>query len=347
METISKQRNDFVDIIRGIAILFVVLGHTMTGCTVDSENSFLFNVIWSLQMPLFILISGYVTRYSRPITNGFSLLKFIARRSLAYLLPWFVWTFVVRGIVFRESNYFNLSWLLWHMDSGYWFLVTIWTISMVFGICSYLSGRIAKESKIKLIVLTFVFYVICMSLLFAVGMLLGLSFFAIKLTLYYMPFYFAGYLYGQFRDSLFNWDTKRIAFSIITVFSVFTWFFILTRYNIYRLEDSGLSIVLRTVTSFAGCVAFSSAVKGLFDKSHLNLFKRAFKWCGIHSLEIYLIHNLLLVPLKQTAPLAASSISGVGLVFVNYSITVFLSVLIVSMLTSNNLMKTILFGYKK
>ena len=45
----SKQRNQTIDILRGIAMLLVVLGHTMTGCTVNSQDSFLFNVIWTLQ----------------------------------------------------------------------------------------------------------------------------------------------------------------------------------------------------------------------------------------------------------------------------------------------------------
>ena len=54
----GRNRNEYVDIMRGVAMLLVVLGHTMTGSTVNSESSFLFNIVWSLQMPLFILISG-------------------------------------------------------------------------------------------------------------------------------------------------------------------------------------------------------------------------------------------------------------------------------------------------
>lgn len=50
MQAKIDNRNQFVDIMRGIAMLLVVLGHTMTGCTVDSQKSFLFNIIWSLQM---------------------------------------------------------------------------------------------------------------------------------------------------------------------------------------------------------------------------------------------------------------------------------------------------------
>lgn len=65
MEKIAlKKRNLFVDIMRGIVILLVVLGHTMTGCTANTQESIIFNIVWSLQMPLFVLISGYVTKYS-------------------------------------------------------------------------------------------------------------------------------------------------------------------------------------------------------------------------------------------------------------------------------------------
>ena len=45
----KANRNPTIDILRGIAMLMVVLGHTMTGCTINAENSFLFNVIWTLQ----------------------------------------------------------------------------------------------------------------------------------------------------------------------------------------------------------------------------------------------------------------------------------------------------------
>lgn len=112
MQAKAEYRNQFVDIMRGIAMLLVVLGHTMTDCTVDSQQSFLFNIIWSLQMPLFILISGYVTKYSRPISDGKGLWKYIKRRTSAYILPWAVWSFVVRGIIFGQDGFLNIRSLL-------------------------------------------------------------------------------------------------------------------------------------------------------------------------------------------------------------------------------------------
>ena len=65
----ARTRNHSVDIVRGLAMLLVVLGHTISGTCTGYENTFLLRVIWTLQMPMFFIISGYVTRYSKPLTR--------------------------------------------------------------------------------------------------------------------------------------------------------------------------------------------------------------------------------------------------------------------------------------
>ena len=207
----KKDRNQFVDIMRGIAMLLVVLGHTMTGCTVDSQQSLLFNIVWSLQMPLFILISGYVTKYSCTIWNVKGLFKYIKRRTVAYMLPWFVWSFLIRGIVFGQKGFLDIKSLIWNMDSGYWFLATIWSISMIFGVASYVAELVGKDNNLKKQMTLLIVYILGMIVLASIGILLGMSFFAIKLTLYYMPFYYLGYLYGQYDARILDCEKgKRI-----------------------------------------------------------------------------------------------------------------------------------------
>ena len=74
MQAKAENRNQFVDIMRGIAMLLVVLGHTMTGCTVDSQKSFLFNIIvsWFLVWILGVvaalpcLLSGHEAKNQLP-----------------------------------------------------------------------------------------------------------------------------------------------------------------------------------------------------------------------------------------------------------------------------------------
>lgn len=265
IQNINKERNQFVDIMRGIAMLLVVLGHTMTGCTVDSQKSFLFNIIWSLQMPLFILISGYVTKYSRTISDGKGLWKYVKRRTVAYMLPWAVWSFLVRGIIFGEKGFLNVKHLLWNMDSGYWFLATIWTISMIFGIASFIAERVNKENLLKKQIVLLGCYLAGMVLLVGISAVLGLSFFAIKLTLYYMPFYYAGFLYGQFDDRMKESDTGKKMIDSVVAICFAVWLFVILRISLYEMSDGGLAIIMRAATSLAGCIAVCGLCKGIFS----------------------------------------------------------------------------------
>ena len=182
----NVQRNQFVDIMRGIAMLLVVLGHTMTATARHSSDSFVYNVRWSLQMPLFILISGYVTRYGGAMDKARDLGRFLRRRTLAYLLPWATWTVLVRGIVYSgKAALSNLRTILWHMDSGYWFLITIWTVSVIYGVARFLSRKLrgGREDAGQFVLFT-LFFAAGMAVLGGVGYFAGFSFFAVKLTLY-------------------------------------------------------------------------------------------------------------------------------------------------------------------
>lgn len=336
----NQGRNQFVDIMRGIAMLLVVLGHTMTGCTGDSQKSFLFNVVWSLQMPLFILISGYVTKYSRTIRDAKGLWKYVKRRTVAYMLPWAVWSFGVRGLIFGQTSFLEIKKLLWNMDSGYWFLATIWTISMIFGVASYWAERAGKSSGARKQATLLCFYLAGMVFLVGIGIFVGFSFFAVKLTLYYMPFYYVGYLYSQIDDKLMSSakGKKAIDCGIAVCFAI--WLSVILRVSLYEMSDGGLAIILRAVTSLAGCIAVCGLCNGIFpDKSGGGM-----AWIGEHSLEVYLTHYLLLNPIKLESSPVFHSPSGLALVLTNYLVTVSLVILIIMAINKNRTLKLVLTG---
>ena len=410
----QRDRNQFVDIMRGIAMLLVVLGHTMTGCTVDSQKSFLFNIISSLQMPLFILISGYVTKYSRPISDGKGLWKYVKRRTVSYMLPWAVWSFLVRGIIFGEKGFLNVKHLLWNMDSGYWFLATIWTISMIFGIASFIAERVSKENLLKKQTVLLGCYLVGMVLLVGIGAILGLSFFAIKLTLYYMPFYYAGFLYGQFDDRMKESEIgKKIIDSVVAICFV-VWLFVILRFPLYEMSDGGFAIILRAATSLAGCIAVCGLCRGIFSskiggdscmgrralvgsvshalsasqldqvgqsadsvqsggaepgsgqlcdygstycdgnsddeqkcRAKICIIRKEkvsdfFLWAGKQSLEIYMMHGLLLNIFKSSVAIQFSSIEGYLLTAGNFALTVGLCAVVIRLLDQNAVLKKVL-----
>lgn len=415
MQAKTENRNQFVDIMRGIAMLLVVLQHTMSGCTVGAENTFVFNIAWSLQMPLFILISGYVTKYSRPISDGKGLWKYVKRRTNAYMIPWAVWSFLVRGIIFGQDGFLNVKHLLWNMDSGYWFLATIWTISMIFGIASFIAERVSKENLLKKQTVLLGCYLAGMVLLVGIGAVLGLSFFAIKLTLYYMPFYYAGFLYGQFDDRMKESETGKKMIDSVVALCFVMWLFVILRFSLYEMSDGGLAIILRAATSLAGCIAVCGLCKGIFsDKigggyscmgrsaltgsvphalsaSRFNQARQGtgavqsngaepgsgqlcdygstfcdgnsddepkccaeicinrkekvsefFLWAGKQSLEIYMMHGLLLNIFKSRVAIQFSSIEGYLLTAGNFALTIGLCAVVIRLLNQNVALKKVL-----
>ena len=291
-------------------------------------------------MPLFIIISGYVTRYSRPLLNRGELWFFVKKRSLAYLLPWAIWTFLVRGLLFREAGNFNVKFLLWHMDCGYWFLITIWTISMVFGVADLLSNKIAKEKKSLNIFLHLAFCGVGMVALGAIGYLLGLSFLGIKLTLYYLPIYLIGYLYGQMQDKLMSKSYSKTLVNVTIAVCLGLWLAIINRFDFFGGADTPVMIIFRFFTSIIGCIT----VIGLFTNILNGGGISALLWVGKHSLEVYLSHYLLLNLFHMEQMPALMSLSGITLMTVNFLATVGLTSLLIIIVQHNPVLNYILYA---
>ena len=344
MEALVKTRNQSVDVLRGIAMLLVVLGHTMTVCTAGSEQSFFYNIIWSLQMPLFFIISGYVTKYSRGITDVKGIWRFFVRRTTAYMLPWLVWTCVIRGIIFGQGALLNISKLVYSMDSGYWFLFSIYIISLIFGISEFIAGILSKsENAIKKVVLTSVFYIIGAVVLMVIGIIMGMSFLCIKLTLYYMPFYFAGYIFGKLEGKLFEIKSApKIIDGVAAIFSLI-FVFLIAKFNLFTMSDVLLGIIIRMIASITGCVTVCNLVTKL-AKNNSGKILMGFKWVGVHSLEVYLTHYLLINLVRMKIMPQFATPQGVVLVIGNFALTLILVVPVIKLLNQNYYLRKVLFG---
>ena len=58
---LKKQRIEYFDLLKGIAIFMVVMGHALTMCVRGLDAAFLFKLIGQVHMPVFFFISGYLT----------------------------------------------------------------------------------------------------------------------------------------------------------------------------------------------------------------------------------------------------------------------------------------------
>ena len=126
------------------------------------------------------------------------------------------------------------------------------------------------------------------------------------------------------------------------------WLLVMTRYDLYALPDRGMGIILRVVSSMAGCTVVCGLCKNIFcyvsDKKAQIATSTC--WCGEHSLEIYLTHYLLLNLLKMMEMPITGSIQGAALIAINFLITVGMTTFTVKILSTNRILRLILFATK-
>ena len=199
------ERNNTVDLIRGMAILMVVMGHAISAIP-NGEKTMAMNIIWTLQMPLFMLISGYVQKFSAPINTFNDFCFKLWKRTYSYLLPWMIWIWVIKYF-FKAYNitptipYIDyLIYTIFHLDSGLWFTFTLWTLTLIYLSASFVSKKFRfKNFYLRTLLLIFMIGVFTLPFLL-LGWRFGLNFLGIKFTLYYLPFYVLGTQFGEYED---------------------------------------------------------------------------------------------------------------------------------------------------
>ena len=342
MNTETKERNNAVDIIRAFAIIMVVLGHCISVSSSEYESSLLFQIIWSLQMPLFFILSGYLTKYSKPIVNLKDLFKRIWKKTLAYIVPWLVWTFLIRGMVFQQKGFFDIISLIYHMDSGYWFLFALWVIVVAFDLCSYFAVKLVKNNeRISYILMTIFFFVVFTTVLFVIGRFAGFDLFGIKLIVYYIPFYTLGFVFGKLIGELFKVNHHKLANIVSFIFGLI-WLALIVNFNLYSMEETLLNIAIRYCASAVGSIAFCWAIANSYAHINEKISKRLI-WIGQHTLEIYVMHYLLLGCFRITDVYNFTSLEAFIAITLNFVVVFVLTVVITWIIGNNKIARKILF----
>ena len=109
-----EKRDRKIDCLKGIAISIVVVGHIMQQCFANHSDTVLFNIIWTLQIPMFMLISGYLSKYN----NSLPIITVILKKARNYIIP-FISCFVVGVLLFHRSSsnlMVGLMHLLFHIE---------------------------------------------------------------------------------------------------------------------------------------------------------------------------------------------------------------------------------------
>lgn len=127
-----NNRNYFIDYVKGILALLVVLGHVIILRYTYSDywNSYSTWLIYSFHMPLFIAISGYLTGKD---INIISYKQFIKKKAQRLLYPWLsITTILTILIIIFPSRLYPLYQANNTFDCCYRVLTLFWFMPCVF-----------------------------------------------------------------------------------------------------------------------------------------------------------------------------------------------------------------------
>lgn len=169
----NTTRDKTIDFIKGLLILFVILGHTTLGLTdmysFDDTMNGITNVIYSFHMPCFIAVSGFLYReYVRNASQGIS--SRIGHKAFNILLPYVTISVIYWMIKFALSNLLreplsvsSLISIPWKPIEIFWYLYALFLIYCVAYMADYVFARLLPHFKNKMELLFVLFFIIALT----------------------------------------------------------------------------------------------------------------------------------------------------------------------------------------
>lgn len=126
------KRIEYIDAMRGLAMLLVVVGHVML-FTLKDEGNILFRIMnGELQIPLFFMVSGFLV--SMPVPSFW---KFIGKKAFQLCVPAGIF---MAAYMWKDGGDYIAAWV----DSykyGYWFTFSLFEFIVLYVTLKYIARR--------------------------------------------------------------------------------------------------------------------------------------------------------------------------------------------------------------
>jgi acyltransferase len=262
-----------VDLLKGLLVFLVILGHMLPG---SRNNSILLAIIYSFHMPLFIGVSGYLFNANK--IKDYNLIELLKKYLFRIILPWII--AVIFYFPFLESSSMNTfeafvkafvfpSYHLWFVTGFLSWVIITWILKkfkfsngilFLFGLLLTIVPVILK--KIPEIYQSF-------------GVSNSLVFSILDT---FKPYYYFFFVLGLIFRDLELKRPKIIEYVIPLILLVLVVYFfykpnvILSTFNLFLFNSFLLSLMLK------------------ISCNNLLVENKTLEWVGLNSLAIYLWH---------------------------------------------------------
>ena len=274
------ERLIYIDVLRGIAILSVVLGHVFYYC--GYRETILCTSIYSCHMSLFMFISGFCAMWTYKVNTHRELYRYIFKKVRMILLPFIVWSVLVGPIseCVISDEYNVSSW--W---GYYWFLPCLFFLNMCFLLYNILRKKSSSQTYfIDGIIILGIFVILVVLYIVFPNTLT-------KRTLTYMCPYFLGVLIAKCRGVNTYIKTKKYTMLLGGLL------YCIMAYFYHYSSINNMDIYAFMTKIIAG---FSMIVVCMHLLQNINLPKwlsKQLQFLGTNTMGIYLIHMLFITKL--------------------------------------------------
>ena len=229
-----RQRLPWVDNLKAFLIYLVVLGHCIQYTCGAYKDDILFYIIYTFHMPLFMLISGFVSYRSEMKWNV------VSRRFFQLMIPFFVYTFGAALIKWDVQIFVNT---ILYPERGLWFLWVLFFIIFF----QYIGRRISEKIHCPIIVMD----IVVLLMLFIVGRYVPIL--GVATTAKFYLYYCAGQYLRKYERLIFTGGRVKGLF----ILSAFAWFILVfVGFKYKNLPIFSNNILFDMAAAFTGTMAF-------------------------------------------------------------------------------------------
>ena len=299
-------RNQYIDYIKGITIILVIIPHCIQyGSGADYLNNCLFydnpifKFIYTFHMPVFMIISGYLFKYT---INRHSFNDIVKSRVTTLLIPIILWHSIyifIDNYIIGQGNFSDIYW------GSYlkflWFLwAVLWNSFIVLSI-----HRFANDS--------FIVYASVFLLLLCVPHRYNSNYYV-----FMYPYFLCGYLINNQTNSIIKRLISKLSTPLYTIIISVTFFALLAIYSredyvyvsktdviIGRHISSHMLLVnlYRWAIGFVGSFLFFRITHSIYHRFTGHITNIFFVDLGTRTMGIYIISDytfrfFYLLPIK-------------------------------------------------
>lgn len=307
-------------------MLMVVMGHVLL-FSLKIEHTALIDIIGICEMPLFFVVSGYLTHKEREESFRETMSRLLVR-SRTLLVPLVVWSIVLN--LCDEQITFSLSMVY---RGGYWFFVTLWWCDVLNTFAAYISKRFKFCMVADIVLYGSVYTVILLGRIKNIE-LDGIL--PIQNVQYYFPFFVLGLLMRKYK-LVNNVILNKYSYAVGMLLLIIGWYF-----------SSIESFVIWFVAALGGVVVVWMACREI--NSELKVAKML-NIIGKNTLPIYAIHYLFIAimpcTLRDVVNIPHGFFFQLVITFVYAVLVIFLCLLVDRILSLNPFTRMIFLGESK